>query len=242
MNVRGTQWLLEGAQAAGVKRFVHLSSIAAFGTPAPEYFDDHSPYGNSRDGYSRTKAEGETLAFRFHQKTGLPVTVIRPAVVYGPDGTWLEEPLKMIERNKMFLLGGGVGTCHPCYIENLLDAMLLVAVDPRAVNQGYIVGDGESVSFKEYFNAVASIAGRDPIKKSIPLPIARGMAMAFETAARLTRSSRRPLLTHTAIEMVTTKSQMSMHKIQNDLGFKPRFGFQAAIQELRKWYMSKNPT
>ena len=55
MNVQGTRWLLEAARVASVERVVHLSSIAAFGTPAPEYFDDQSGYGKSKDAYSRTK-------------------------------------------------------------------------------------------------------------------------------------------------------------------------------------------
>jgi nucleoside-diphosphate-sugar epimerase len=238
MNVQGTRWLLEAARAASVQRVVHLSSIAAFGTPAPEYFDDHSGYGKSKDAYSRTKVEGEKIAFEFHQG-GLPVTVLRPAVVYGPEGAWLEEPLKMIEKGKMFLLGGGSGTCHPCYIENLVDAMLLAGEHPRAVGQGYIVGDGQSISFREYFDAVASIAGKGPVRRSVPLPAARAIATACEAGARLRSSTTRPLLTHTAIEMVTTRSRMSIEKIRAELGWTPRYTFASAIDELRRWYSDK---
>jgi nucleoside-diphosphate-sugar epimerase len=235
MNVQGTRWLLEAARATAVRRVIHLSSIAAFGTPAPAYFDDRSGYGKSKDAYSRTKAEGEKIAFGFHE-AGLPVTVLRPAVVYGPQGAWLEEPLKMIEKDRMFLLGGGSGTCHPCYIENLLDAMLLAADHPRAVGEGYIVGDGESLSFREYFDALASIAGKGPLRRSIPLTAARAIAMACEVGARLSSSTMRPLLTHTAIAMVTTQSRMSIGKIRSELGWVPRYTFASAIDELRRWY------
>ena len=235
MNVQGTRWLLEAARVASVERVVHLSSIAAFGTPAPEYFDDQSGYGKSKDAYSRTKAEGEKIAFEFHE-AGLPVTVLRPAVVYGPEGAWLEEPLRMIEKDRMFLLGGGSGTCHPCYIENLVDAMLLAADHPRAAGQGYIVGDGESISFREYFDAVAAIAGKGPVRRSVPLPAARAIAIACEAGARLRSSTRRPLLTHTAIGMVTTRSRMSIEKIRAELGWRPRYTFASAIDELRRWY------
>jgi nucleoside-diphosphate-sugar epimerase len=240
MNVQGTRWLLEAAKAAAVQRVVHLSSIAAFGTPAPPYFDDHSGYGRSKDGYSRTKVEGEKIAFEFHQ-AGLPVTVLRPAVVYGPEGAWLEEPLRMIEKGRMFLLGGGEGTCHPCYIENLLDAMLLAADHPRARGQGYIVADGESISFREYFDAIASIARKGPIRRSLPLPAARAIAIACEAGARLRSATTRPLLTQTAIEMVTSRSRMSIEKIRTELGWEPRYTFGSAIDELRRWYSEKRP-
>ncbi|MDR3607135.1 MAG: SDR family NAD(P)-dependent oxidoreductase [Oligoflexia bacterium] len=240
INVRGTDWLLQAALKNQVSRFIHLSSIAAFGTPSPGYFDDASSYGKSRDPYSRTKAQAEQLVFDFHKTTGLPVTVLRPAVVYGLDGTWFEEPMRMIEKGKMFLLGGGSGTCHPCYIENLVDAMWLVARDERAIGRGYIIADDDPISFREYFNSLAWIAGKPPIRRSIPLPMAHAIASACELGAKTLRSKNRPLLTHTAVQMVTTRSRMSMHRIQEDLGWKPRYSFKAAIEELRGQYHARS--
>jgi nucleoside-diphosphate-sugar epimerase len=235
-NVEGTCALLDAAVEAGVARFVHLSSIAAFGTPSPPYFDDDSPYGESADDYSRTKALGERAVFEAHRVRGLAAAVLRPAVVYGPGGTWLEEPLAMIEQGRMFLIGGGEGTCHPCYVENLVDAMLLAGNHPAAVGEGFIVGDGQAITFREYFDALASIAGRPKVARSIPLFAARAMASTLEAAARVRGSDRRPLLTHTAIAMVATKSRMSAEKIRRVLGWQPRWSFRTAIDALRAWY------
>jgi nucleoside-diphosphate-sugar epimerase len=235
-NVRGTEVLYREARAAGVKRAVHFSSIAVFGTPSPAYFDDDTALAaDSRDGYSVTKVQGEAAA-RAALAAGLPLTILRPAVVYGPRGTWLEEPLAMIEQGRMFLLGGGRGTCHPCYITNLVDATLLAATHPRALGAAYIVGDGERITFRQYFDAVASIAGRPPLRRSVPLPVARAMATAFETTQRLRGVSTRPLLTQAAIHMVTTVSEMSDRKIRAELGFQPRYTFVRAIDELRTRY------
>ncbi|HEX3758771.1 MAG TPA: NAD-dependent epimerase/dehydratase family protein [Kofleriaceae bacterium] len=235
-NVRGTRWLVEAARTGGARRLVHLSSIAAFGTPAPAYFDDDSPYGASRDGYSRSKALGEQVAREAGWELGLPVAILRPAVVYGPGGTWLEQPLRMIERGRMFLLAGGRGTCHPCYIANLIDAIVLAADHPAAAGHGFIVADGEAISFRAYFDAVASIAGKPPIRRSIPLGAALPVAWAMEIAARAAGSPRRPLLTRAALGMVTAQSRMSSDKIRSTLGFRPRYTFRSAIDELRTWY------
>ncbi len=238
MNVQATAWLLDSSREAKVSRFVHMSSIAVFGTPSPARFDDDSPYGDSRDLYSRTKVEGEKLALDA-AKTGLPLTVLRPAVVYGPRGTWLEEPLSMIEQGKMFLLGGGEGTCHPCYIENLLDATMLAATHDEALGEAFIVADDDPISFREYFDALATIAGKPPVRRSIPLGIARFTAGAMELGARAIGSESRPLLTRAALHMVTTKSAMSMRKIKERLGFAPRYDFADAIAELRTWHTSR---
>lgn len=231
INVDGTRALLDLAAAAGVTRFVHLSSIAAFGTPSPAAFDDASPYGTGRDSYSRTKAEGDALALAY-RAPGLGVTVLRPAVVYGIGGTWLEEPLRMIARGRMFLLGDGSGTCHPCYVENLVDAALLAARHPRAIGRAYIVADDDPITFRDYFDAIAQLAGMPPIERSIPLPIARAVATAGELVARIAGRRARPLLTHTAIAMVATRSRMSMQRIRDELGYVPRYTFRAAMAEL----------
>ena len=239
-NVQGTAWLLEASHKAKVARFVHLSSIAVFGVPAPLYFDDNSDYGPGNDLYSRTKIQSEKFIFEFHRQKGLPVTVLRPPVVYGAAGTWLEEPLRMILKNKMFLLGGGKGTCHPCYIENLVDALVLVAGHPAAVGNAYIVGDDQPISFREYFNHLAAIVDAEPIRRSIPLGIARTTATVMETFSRLRRSEDRPMLTHTAIHMVTTPSAMSMKKIRDDLNFRPRFTVESAMAEIRRQRTGEN--
>ncbi len=235
VNVAGTQRVLDAACDAQVERVVHLSSIAVFGVPSPPSFDDGSPYGPGGDPYSRTKIAGERAALLAHERRGLPVVALRPAVVYGPRSTWVEEPVAMLRANKMFLLGGGEGTCHPCYIENLVDAMLLAAEHPRAVGRAYIVADDEPISFAEYFNHLARMVDKAPIRRSIPLPVARAMATGFETWAGVRRSGARPLLTHVAIDMVTARSRMSMRRIREELGFRPRYGVSAAMAEVERW-------
>lgn len=233
-NVRGTEWLLEAAQRTGVNRFVHLSSIAVFGVPAPREINDESAYQTSNDQFSRTKIESERIVLRFHAVHGMPVVVLRPGVVYGMRGAWLEEPLSMIRAGKMFLIAQGEGTCHPCYVENLVDAMVLAGNHPNAIGQSFIVGDGESLSFKEYFNHLARLAETAEIERSIPLWAARTLASSCELVASALRSETRPLLTHTAIDMLIPKSRISTRKIEAILGFKPRFSVSAAMQDVSR--------
>ncbi len=236
-NVRGTEWLLRASAHQRVRRFVHLSSIAVFGVPSPVAFDDWSPYGDGNDPYSRTKIAGETLALRYSNHD-LPVTVLRPAVVYGATGTWVEQPLKLIQQRRMFLIGGGRGTCHPCYIENLLDAIELAAVHPQAPGQAFIVADDQPMPFRDYFNHLARITGQAPIRRSLPVFAARALASGFELVARTRRTRARPLVTHTAIDLVCTRSRMSMRKIRETLGFHPRFDVSQAMTELASYYRS----
>jgi nucleoside-diphosphate-sugar epimerase len=231
-NVEGTRWLAEAAHAAGAKRFVHLSSFVVFGVPSPPEMDDDSPYGSGSDPYTRTKIEGEKTVLAFHRDTGAPVVVLRPTVVYGPGSTWLEEPKAMMKRGRFFLIGAGRGTCHPCYVENLCDALLLAAEHPRAVGRAFLVCDDQPISFSDYFAALASLAGTPPPRRSIPTSVARALALAMESAARLRRTSGRPLLTRTAVDLVTTESRLSIWRIREELGFAPRWSFEEAMKEM----------
>jgi nucleoside-diphosphate-sugar epimerase len=236
LNVTAVERVLGAAADEKVRRCVHLSSIAVFGVPAPATFDDATPHGPGLDLYSRTKIAGEKAALALHARRGLPVAVLRPPVVYGPMGTWAEEPVAMIRRGRMFLLGGGKGTCHPCYVENLVDAMLLAAEHPRAVGNAYIVGDDEPITFAEYWNHLARIVGRPPIRRSIPVPVARAVATILEARARALGTRSRPLLTHAAIDHVTAVSRMSIARIRADLGFVPRYGVASAMAEMEAWF------
>ena len=234
-NVQGTQWLLEAAVEQKVKRFLHLSSIAVFGVPSPAYFDDTTPYHPGNDHYSQTKIESEITAFRYFREKGLPVVVLRPAVVYGPYSSWVEEPIRLIRKNRMFLIGGGNGICHPCYIDNLIDAILLASEHPDAVGKGYNLSDDQPITFKEYFNHLARIVGANPVSRSIPLPIARFIASLLEMTHKMVKKGGRPFLTHTAIDMVATQSSMCMDKIRNELDFKPKITVEDGMDLLKQW-------
>ena len=232
-NVQGTRWLLEASVKRNITRFIHLSSIAVFGIPSPSYFDDKTPCDPGNDFYSKSKVEGETLVFRFHRDHGLPVVVLRPPVVYGPGSSWVKEPLRLIRQNRMFLISGGKGTCHLCYIDNLVDAILLASKSPNAIGQGYIVGDNNSISFKEYFNYLAKIVGAKSVKKSIPLCLAHIMASLFENTHKLLNLEGRPFLTHTAVKMLTTQSDMCMDKIRHELDFQPKISVEDGMEQLK---------
>ena len=233
-NVQGTEWLLEAAVERKIKRFIHLSSIAVFGVPSPAYFDDKSPYNPGKDFYSQSKIESEALVFKYHRDHGLPVVVLRPSVVYGLGSGWVEEPLRLIRQNRMFLIAGGKGTCHPCYIDNLIDAILLASEHPNAVGQGFIVGDNKPISFNEFFNHLAKIVGSKPVKKSIPLPVARIMASIFECTHKRLKPGDRPFLTHTAINMLTTQSTLCMDKIRHELNFEPEISVEEGMDQLKR--------
>jgi len=85
VNVRGTQNVMECALKSGIKKIVHISTAGIFGKPFEEPFNEKSPVGPKQvSEYSRTKYEGDRIAWNLFEKKGLPLVVIYPVCVLGP--------------------------------------------------------------------------------------------------------------------------------------------------------------
>src|ERR1700732_688557 len=86
--VRGTENVLGVAHAAGVKRFIHGSTAAIYGiTPPPGSETEDAPLGRTGDAYCDNKAAAEKVVLDYG-KRGVPVGILRPSLVGGPDSEW----------------------------------------------------------------------------------------------------------------------------------------------------------
>lgn len=169
-NVDGTLRLAREAAAAGVRRFVFISSIKVNGettllgrpftadqTPAPS-----DPYGIS-------KWEAEQQLRRLATETGMEVVIIRSVLVYGPGVKanflhlmqWLHKgiplPLGAIH-NKRSLVA----------LDNLVDLIITCIDHPKAANQTFLVSDGEDVSTTELLRKMCRVLGRSA--RLLPIP------------------------------------------------------------------------
>lgn len=163
VNVEGTANLARQSAAAGVKRFVYLSSIKVNGestqsalpftataTPSPE-----DPYGVS-------KFEAEQTLRQIAAETGMEVVIIRPPLVYGPGVKanfesmmrWLARgiplPLAAITNNRRSLVS----------LDNLVDLIVTCLNHPAAANQTFLVSDGEDLSTAELLKRMGNALGK----------------------------------------------------------------------------------
>ena len=86
--VQGTENMLEVAQEARIKRFVHVSTAAVYGiTPPPGSEHEDAPIRSTGDAYCDNKARAERVVMRYGKRK-LPVTILRPSIVWGPYSAW----------------------------------------------------------------------------------------------------------------------------------------------------------
>jgi nucleoside-diphosphate-sugar epimerase len=168
VNVDGTHNLARQAAAAGVKRFIFLSSIGVNGNSNFKPFAAGDP-AKPADPYAQSKWEAEQVLWKVQQDTGMEIVIIRPPLVYGPSAPgnfgslvrWVERgvplPLGAIN-NKRSLIG----------IDNLIDLIVRCVDHPYAANQVFLAGDGEDLSTTELLRKVGHAMGRSA--RLVPVP------------------------------------------------------------------------
>ena len=158
MNVGGTERVLEAAARAGVRRFVHTSTVGVHGDVRNPPADESAPF-EPGDVYQETKAEAETLALRFHRERGLPVVVLRPGAIYGPGETRLLKLFRAIARGRYAIVGSGRAYYHPVYIDDLVEGYLLALERPEAVGEAFIIAGPSYVTQRELAETIARATG-----------------------------------------------------------------------------------
>ena len=160
--VRGTENMLAAALEAGVQRFVHVSSTAVYGmTPQPGTETEDTPSRKSGDAYCDNKAAAERVVLRYG-RNGLPVTILRPSIVWGPYSAWSTRLIDDLRAGKVAFIDGGRGACNTTYVDNLIDAMFLSIENDGALNETFTITDGDRVTWGDFIRAHVAMMHLSP--------------------------------------------------------------------------------
>jgi nucleoside-diphosphate-sugar epimerase len=157
--VKGLESSLAAAQAAGVRRFVYLSSAVVYGFRPKTPVNENSRFDPpSWSEYAKNKESAERIISKW---TGGPETVVlRPSIIYGPRGKdWSEAPARQIAAGTAYLVEQGRGHMNEIHVTHLLDAMLLAAHHPAAANQTYVLQDGFGRTWQDYYRSLCELLG-----------------------------------------------------------------------------------
>ena len=160
VNVAGTENVLAAALHAGVKRVVHLSTVAVYGTTPDGDLDETAPRRYSGGVYADSKLDAENIALDYARRRGLPVAVLQPTVVYGSFApVWTVNVLRQLKTGCMILVNGGNGLCNPVYVDDVVSAILLAAVKEEAVGEAFLISDGQPIIWRDFFDRYARMLG-----------------------------------------------------------------------------------
>lgn len=192
-NVTATINLARQAAAAGIRRFVFVSSVKVNGErtePGKPFTADDPP--NPQDPYGISKAEAEAALMALGHETGMEITIIRPPLVYGPGvGGNFRSLMKWAASGMPSIFGAVKNKRSFVHVKNLCDLLITVLDHPNAANQVFLVSDRRDLSTHELFEQIARAAGRQSWVIRVPLPAMRAlgcMTRRQETVGRLTDS------------------------------------------------------
>lgn len=170
VNVDGTLNLARQAAAAGVKRFIFVSSIKVNGewTPSGQPFTpDDTPA--PEDPYGISKWEAEQGLQKLATATGMDVVIIRPPLVYGPGvkGNFASI-IKLVAKGFPLPLGAISNKRSLVAVDNLVDLIITCIDHPAAANQVFLAGDGQDFSTTELLRGLSKAMNKP--SRLIPVP------------------------------------------------------------------------
>jgi nucleoside-diphosphate-sugar epimerase len=231
VNVGGTQRLLQASVDAGVKRFVHGSTIGVYGSALEGELDEESPLKPDNI-YGVTKLEGEKLALAFRDK--IPVTVVRISETYGPGDRRLLKLFKAIDRNVFFMIGKGDNKHQLIYVDDLIDGLNLTATIDGALGQTFVLAGREILTTWEMVNAIANVLGTHTRRFRAPLwPF---VATAIVLEKTLGPLGIQPPLHRRRLNFFRKSFLFSGDHARTILGFEPATSFQDGVAETVAWY------
>jgi len=224
VNTDATERLARAAAAAGVRRFVYVSSIKVNGEATSERPFTEADSPAPADAYGISKWEAEQALTRVRRESGLEVVVLRPPLVYGPGvkANFLSL-VKAVARGWPFPFAAVHNQRSLIYVGNLVSAIVRCLENPAAAGRTFLVADGEPVSTVELICGIARALGRPARLFPVPTGLLR-------LAGRLT--GRRG-----AVERLLGSLAVDFASIRRELAWTPPYTFEEGIRATAEWYL-----
>ena len=238
-NVTGTQNIIAACTRHQVARLVYTSTPSVvFNGEDLEGVDESFPYPDKyKAPYPRTKALAEQEVVKA-AAGGMKAVILRPHEIWGPGDPHFV-PRIIARAAKLKQIGNGRNLVDTTYIDNAADAHILAA-DKLAENPGlsgkiYFISQGEPIPAWDMINAILKSAGLEPVRGSIPYPIAWIIGALLEVAYKTLRLPGEPQMTRFLAEAVSKAHWFDLGAARRDLGYRPGISTAEGLQRLEDW-------
>lgn len=216
INTEATLNLARCAAAAGVKRFVFLSSIGVNGICNNEPFNIEQSAAPVED-YAQSKLEAEIGLRQIASETGIEAVIIRPPLVYGPGAPGNFGKLtQLVKKNLPLPLGAVYNKRSLVALDNLIDLIMTCIEHPKAANQTFLVSDDNDVSTTELLKMMTRAAGKHP--RLLPVPVSW-----LTLAAKLTGKK-------AVVDRLCSNLQVDITHTKETLNWKPPVSMEEGIK------------
>ena len=236
VNAGATRALARLAADAGVRRFVHCSSVGVYG-PLEALPADETTLPSPDIAYERSKLEGEVAIRGILEDTGLSVVILRPAWVYGPLCPRTRKLIRTVARKRFFFVGDGSNRRHPIYITDMLEAFELAATQPVASGEIIIAAGPDTVSVRELIELIIAELGMAYSPPRLPTWFMEAACLVIEKAAGV--AGREPPFSHRSLKFFSESSGFGIAKAERLLGFRPQVGTRQGLRQTIREYRAQ---
>ncbi|MBD2360292.1 NAD(P)-dependent oxidoreductase [Anabaena minutissima FACHB-250] len=232
VNVGGAVNIAKAAKSAGVKTFVHLSSILVYGFNYCDRITESGTLSGSDNPYCETKIAAEAELLPFNSPPDFGMIIIRAGDVYGPGSLpWVVRPIHFMRQKLFAYPNDRPGVINHVYVDNLIDAIFL-AIEKQTYGEIFNITDGEVTSWKEYFMRLAAMEslpapmslGKDEIKLFLKLRH-QGQKLFRKKADILPES----------VDFMSRPYACSIAKAQSLLDYKPKIDLETGLHQTKTW-------
>lgn len=242
VNEGGTRHMLEAAERAGVRRFVHVSSNSPIGcNPRPDHlFDESSPY-NPYMNYGRSKKLGEDLVNAAGARGKIETVIIRPPWFYG-----VRQPARqslfftMIRNGGAPIVGGGENRRSMAYVDNICQGLMLCERTAAAKGRTYWIADRRPYTMNEIVDTVERLLEKEfdfEVKhKRLRLP-----GLASEVALLIDKALQGAGIYHQKIHVLSEMNKTiacSIAKAERELGYDPKIDLEEGMRRSIHWVLA----
>ncbi|MGH7491757.1 MAG: NAD-dependent epimerase/dehydratase family protein [bacterium] len=236
VNVEGTRRVLEAAVRAGVKRFIHCSTVGVQGEIKNPPATEEAPFAPG-DVYQESKAAGELLARKFFEEKGLPGAVVRPVGIYGPGDTRFLKLFRYVHNGKFRMLGSGRVLYHLTFVEDLVAGIALAGEKAEAIGQTFTIGGREYTTLSELVARIARALAVPLPSKKIPVwPVWFG-GLLCEIACR--PFGIEPPIYRRRVDFFIKDRAFDISKARKLLGYEPQVDLDAGLKRTADWYRAQ---
>lgn len=232
-NFEGLKNILTlASQNKKLKRFIFLSSIAVYGFINTKLINENNPIKKFGWPYADSKIDAEKIALEFAHKFNIPIVITRLGDVLGYESTWLKSSVSLIKEKKIILVNNGTGLMNYIWIEDLIDALLVIIDNPNSNEKIFNITSGHTITFDKYFKDLCKILNyKEP--RSIPFFLAYLGTLVNEIFQKTLSLSTEK--TKNAIKYTTCAKTINIDKAKKNFAWEPKIFYDNIMHRFQKY-------
>ena len=234
-NVLATQNLLEACKEKGTKRIIFLSSTGVYKPSTKKTLVTEESECGPISIYGKTKLDAERLI----KNSDIPWVIVRASLIYGPyQKSMLNRFFRdAIKKGKVYILGNGENLRSLCFIDDLIEGLVLLADKPKVIEKTYILSDNTAHTYNE----VIEIAAKTIQKKLRVVQLPSFLGNISLKVNSLIGNFGLFLVELYAFQKTQLHEAYEITKARKEIGYNPKIPLETGLSRTAEWIKSNLP-